>query len=163
MDDQLQELYAFLFASERCFIADEEEWIEGGVGEFLEAIRSLLEARGVALEISDEQIGKGKGYSLAVNGEVVVLYTEAELAVTRGQETLARTTAPVNRLLTEAGAAEQMYCYSGWNDLAMIFLTLEEHAKACATLEAQEAQAACFTSLGIVWKRKQSRPACLAW
>ena len=136
MDDQLQELHTFLFAPERCFQADEEEWIEGGVGEFLETIRSFLEARGVALEISDEQIGKGEGYSLAVNGELVVLYTEAELAVTRGQETLARTTAPVNRLLTEADAEQQMYCYSGWNDLAVIFLTLAEHAKACATLEA---------------------------
>ena len=35
--------------------------------------------------------------------------------------------------------------------------------RACATLESQEAQAACFASLGIVWKQKQSRPACLAW
>jgi hypothetical protein len=136
MSTTLQELSTFLFSPLRCFQTDEEEWIEGGVGEFLEVIRPFLEARGIVLTISDEQIGKGAGYSLAINGEVVCLYTEAELAATRGQETLARTTALVNRLLREAGAVEQMYCYSGWNELAVIFLTREEHARVCATLEA---------------------------
>ncbi len=138
MTDQLQDVFKFLFSSERYVTADEEELCEGGVGYFMEDIRPFLEARGVELTIGPEQQGQGNGYSVVVNGEVLVLYTEAELA--DGHRfvglTTERTTAFVNRLLTESGAMERMYCLGGWNDMSAIFLTQDEHKHVCSILEA---------------------------
>lgn len=74
----------YIHSPERMSMTDEENWIEGSVGEFMESIGPFLEARGASVLITEEQIGKGNGYSLRVNGELLVLYTEQELARTRG-------------------------------------------------------------------------------
>ncbi len=116
----------YIHSPERMYMTDEENWIEGSVGEFLESIGPFLEARGVSALITEEQIGKGNGYSLKVNGELLVLYTEHELARTRGQETLARTSERINQLLLESGAPERTYCLYGWNELIVVFLTPEK-------------------------------------
>jgi hypothetical protein len=141
MSVTLQELSTLLFAPEGCFLADEEELLEGGVGEFLERIRSRLELLGVHLTFEAEQGGQGNGYSVVINGQELVLYTQEEDNQANCDRHFFIPLTPrlwgrVNQPLTEAGAAERMYCLGGWNEMSAVFLTREKHTEICAALEA---------------------------
>jgi hypothetical protein len=140
MSATLQELSTFLFAPERCFLADEEELLEGGVGEFLESIRPRLELLGVHLTVEAEQGGQGNGYSVVINGQELVLYTQAEDDQSNRDRRFFIPLTPrlwerVNQLFTEAGSMERLYCLGGWNDMSAIFLTQDEHKHVCSILE----------------------------
>lgn len=140
MSTTLQELSTFLFAPGRCFLADEEELLEGGVGEFLESIRPHLELLGVRLTVEAEQAGQGDGYSMVINDQELVLYTQAEDDQANRDRHFFIPLTPrlwerVNQLLAEAGAVERMYCLGGWNEMSAIFLTQDEHKHVCSILE----------------------------
>ncbi|MGC4042309.1 MAG: hypothetical protein QM758_00710 [Armatimonas sp.] len=125
MRGTIREIISYFHDPVRGFMADEEDWIEGDVGNFLNSIRPFLEPRGISLTIENEQIGKAAGYSLVVNGVPLVLYSEEELIKNDLDHTKERVRARVNEILEAGGASERMYLRYGWNDLFVVFLTPE--------------------------------------
>lgn len=119
---------AFLFYENTLrgpYNADAEDLTEGGVVDLFRRVEPFLATQGVRLEDLEQDFAAGAGYSVTVNNNRYVLYTEDELD---GVEdlwdlTTRRCLAMLNDLLQGCRSDERAYALYGGNDAQVIFLT----------------------------------------
>lgn len=116
--------YPFGEETGRQYSADSEDLSEGGVGEFLNEIKSFLDRQKVHFTINNEDFAEQ--YEIEVNNEKVILYTNEELENEDYADlTTRRAFAIISELLEKAGSHERIYALYDWNDQLAIFLTNE--------------------------------------
>jgi hypothetical protein len=113
----------------RFFHADAEDLAEGGVAGFLDAIRPVLQAHGVAAVVEEDGFSD-REYWLRVSGRHWLIYSPEELdSRPEGSDiwslATVRAFAYINELLAAAAAPDRLYAVNGGNDLFGIFLTPE--------------------------------------
>lgn len=116
----------YLFPEEvmRSYHADEEWLSEGGIIEFLERIRPILEAEGVNLIEAGQDFGPYQDYRIFINGEEFLIYTKEEAgSPDLWSLSTARSFPAINLLLERAGSEERLYLEYGGNDAQAVFLT----------------------------------------
>jgi hypothetical protein len=124
-DEMKLRSYPFPFDSGREFLADAEDLAEGGVAEFLNEIGLFLRRQGVQISkaTKDEMHEEGEGYWVTVNGHRHRMATAQECQLPPWEIVSANCFSLVDKLLTEAGSGERIYClYFGGNDQKAVFL-----------------------------------------
>jgi hypothetical protein len=109
----------------RSYPADSEELAEGGIGECLLLMKSVLRTEGVRLDSVEDDVDD-EHYDLIVNGRRHRIY-DADLlenGLIWGVATK-RLLEIVNGLLKQAGSQERLYGIYGGNDGRVILLTKE--------------------------------------
>ncbi|HZS44848.1 MAG TPA: hypothetical protein VFC63_07065 [Blastocatellia bacterium] len=116
--------YLFGEMTGRDYIADSENLAEGGVKTFLNSLAPFLKDQDVTFNTIEEDFNVEGSYTVIVEGESFVMYTEDELSTGNFWElTTRRALSLVNKFLKNAGSSERMYFLYGGNDTQAVFLT----------------------------------------
>ncbi len=102
------------------FAGDAEDLAEGGVGDFLESLRPLLERRGVRIGAVEDRVSDdGMRYEVVVDGRTYPIYDlgadtgDVDTASTWGLAWV-RAFELLNELLERAGSQERAYAVEEW-------------------------------------------------
>ncbi|QMV40059.1 hypothetical protein [Cohnella cholangitidis] len=97
---------------------------EGGVGEFIEALKPFLATQNVQItEVNDDLVNMD--YNVEINGKSYKIYSGDELDKDIWELSTIRAFGIVNKLLEEASSNERVYILYGGNELRAVFLTNE--------------------------------------
>jgi hypothetical protein len=107
----------------RTYFADSESLMEGGIGEVILKMRSVLETEGVRVDSVGDDLD-GEVYVVNVNGRKYPIYDEVSYrsGLLRGLSTKGLLDI-VNGLLGDAGSDERLYWIGGGDEGRVILLT----------------------------------------
>jgi hypothetical protein len=100
----------------RCFWADAEDLMEGGVGALFLELQPFLEKQGVHLAIDEENF-LDENYDIVINKEKYILFIQEEVQREEFSEIVTqRAFSIINKLLARAGSKERLFALYGWNE-----------------------------------------------